>query len=226
MTTDRRRLLIGGAAVTTVLLAAVIVVVVATSGGGRHAAGSCSWMSEGGAAKHVAEPPADPPHSGKVTVDVSTSRGSMTFTLDRALAPCTVASFVSLAHQHYFDSTPCHRLVTDTIYVLQCGDPTGSGSGGPGYTIPDEASGAETYGAATIAMARTADAHSGGSQFFIVYQDSPNLQRNLGHQQYTVFGSVSAGMGVVTNVAAAGTVDGGIDGRPKLPITLTTVTAR
>jgi peptidyl-prolyl cis-trans isomerase B (cyclophilin B) len=147
----------------------------------------------------------------------------MTFTLNRSEAPCTVASFVSLVNQKYYDDTPCHRLVTSGIYVLQCGDPTGSGTGGPGYTIPDEATGSEQYPAGTIAMARSSQAHSGGSQFFIVYKDSPSLMQNLGNLQYTVFGTVSNGLSVVNKVAAAGTSNGSTDGAPKLPIKLTTL---
>ena len=133
-----------------------------------------------------------------------------------------MASFVSLAQQKYFDGTSCHRLVTSGIFVLQCGDPTGTGSGGPGYTIPDEATGAEAYPAGTVAMARTQSPESGGSQFFIVYQDSPNLQQGLGAQQYTVFGKVTAGLDVVQKVGAAG-ASTGTDGAPKLPVELKTV---
>jgi len=226
MPTDRRRqLIVAAIAAVAVVIAVVVIAVVAGGGGGKHTAGGCSWQSDSPAARKVSRPPSNPPRTGTVSVAVATTRGPMTFTLDRAGAPCTVASFVSLAQQHYFDGTTCHRLVSESIYVLQCGDPTGLGSGGPGYTIPDEATGNETYPAATIAMARTADPHSGGSQFFIVYRDSPSLSRNLGTQQYTVFGTVTAGLSTVTTVAAGGTVDGSPDGSPKLPITLTTVTA-
>jgi peptidyl-prolyl cis-trans isomerase B (cyclophilin B) len=137
-----------------------------------------------------------------------------------------VASFVWLVQHHYYDKTPCHRLVTEGIYVLQCGDPLGTGAGGPGYTIPDEATGAEAYPAGTIAMGRIPNqAHSGGSQFFIVYKDSPSLQQGLNTQQYTVFGQVSAGLDVVTKVAAGG-ANPANDGKPKLPITLTSLTVR
>jgi peptidyl-prolyl cis-trans isomerase B (cyclophilin B) len=184
----------------------------------------CSWTAGGTASKKVSVPSSTtPPKTGDVTVHVQTTDGPMTLTLDRSGAPCTVASFVSLVEQHYYDHTPCHRLVTSGIYVLQCGDPTGTGTGGPGYSIPDEATGNETYPAGTIAMARTAAAHSGGSQFFIVYKDSPSLQQNLGVLQYTVFGKVTSGLSVVARVAAGGAT-GGSDGAPKLPITLTKAT--
>ena len=187
----------------------------------------CTWTASGTAARKVKLPSTTkPPKTGTVTVSVATNLGPMTFTLNRAGAPCTVANFVSLVQQHYYDKTPCHRLVTSGIYVLQCGDPTGTGSGGPGYSIPDEATGKETYPAGTIAMARTSQAHSGGSQFFIVYKDSPNLEQHLGTLQYTVFGKVTKGLNVVDKVAAKGTnnANGPDDGKPKLPITLQKLT--
>jgi peptidyl-prolyl cis-trans isomerase B (cyclophilin B) len=188
----------------------------------------CSWTKDTAskAAKKVSVPSTTtPPKTGVVTVSVKTTQGPMTFTLNRAGSPCTVASFLSLVAQKFYDATPCHRLVTTGIYVLQCGDPTGTGSGGPGYTVPDEATGHEAYPAGTIAMARTQAAHSGGSQFFIVFKDSPNLAQNLGALQYTVFGKVSAGLSVVTKVAAKGSdnSNGSGDGKPKLPISISTM---
>lgn len=192
----------------------------------------CDWtkaQTTSGKTGITAPKSTTPPKTGAVDVSVRTTQGSMAFTLNRALAPCTVASFVSLVQQGYYDKTPCHRLVTQGIYVLQCGDPTGQGTGGPGYSIPDEATGSESYPAGTIAMARSQQAHSGGSQFFIVYKDSPSLKQGLGQLQYTVFGTVSSGLKVVDKVAAGGvatTPAGGTpgsttDGTPKLGITLT-----
>ncbi len=140
----------------------------------------------------------------------------MTFTLDRAAAPCTVESFVSLAEQKYFDSTPCHRLTSGTLAVLQCGDPTGTGSGGPGYSFADELTGKEKYTKGVLAMANSG-ADTNGSQFFIVYKDS-QLAPN-----YTVFGTVSKGLDFVQKVAAKGSTPAN-DGKPKLPITLTKLT--
>jgi peptidyl-prolyl cis-trans isomerase B (cyclophilin B) len=229
---------------TLVLIVAVVAIVVGTSGNSgkkspaANASNSqtpstspsattaaatypCTWTADGAASKKAVKPATTtPPKTGIVTVSVKTTQGPMTFRLNRAAAPCTVDSFVSLVRQHYYDSTPCHRLVTSGIYVLQCGDPTGTGTGGPGYSIPDEATGKETYPAGTIAMARTQAPHSGGSQFFIVYKDSPALMQNLGSLQYTVFGKVTVGMSVVDKVAAKGATTG-TDGKPKLPITLT-----
>ncbi|SDJ16187.1 peptidyl-prolyl cis-trans isomerase B (cyclophilin B) [Frankineae bacterium MT45] len=188
--------------------------------------GDCDFTKDGSAAaKPVTLPPlTGNPVSGTAKVTMNTSQGVIAMTVDRALAPCTVESFLSLAKQKYYDNTPCHRLVTSGIYVLQCGDPTGSGSGGPGYTIPDEATGKETYPAGTLSMARTSTAHSGGSQFFFVYKDSPDLAQNLGALQYTVFGKVTTGLDVLQKIAAGGVKDGSTDGSPKLPVTIKTVT--
>jgi peptidyl-prolyl cis-trans isomerase B (cyclophilin B) len=188
--------------------------------------GECAFTAAGAAGKNAAVPPAKVPTTGTVTVTLRTNQGTLKFALDRKAAPCTVASFVSLVSQKFYDKSPCHRLVTSGIYVLQCGDPTGSGTGGPGYAVPDEATGRETYPAGTIAMARTSDANSGGSQFFIVYKDSPSLAQNLGTRQYTVFGKVIAGMPVANKIAAAGTNNGNGngDGAPKLKTTIESMT--
>ena len=102
-----------------------------------------------GAAKPVEPPASTPDVSGPVSVTMSTTLGEFRLTLDADLTPCTVNSFVSLARQGYFDATTCHRLTTTKesgIAVLQCGDPTGTGSGGPGYVFDDELTGSETYG--------------------------------------------------------------------------------
>ena len=190
----------------------------------RIATYPCDWTKSGKPARPVTEPAtAKPPKTGKVNVAVHTNQGDMTFTLDRAAAPCTVASFVSLVQQKFYDKTTCDRLTTAASYILQCGDPTKTGSGGPGYSIPDEATGKETYPAGAIAMARTRDPHSGGSQFFIVYKNSPYLMQGLGQQQYTVFGHVTSGLGVVSKIAAAGQPPGG-DGAPQVPVNVISMT--
>jgi peptidyl-prolyl cis-trans isomerase B (cyclophilin B) len=171
----------------------------------------CSYQPDGSSpAKEAATPPATPAVTGTVHVDMKTSVGSLGLDLDADAAPCTVNSFVSLAKQGYFDDTTCHRLTTEGIFVLQCGDPTGSGSGGPGYSFPDELQGDETYPAGTLAMAN-AGPNTNGSQFFIVYGDT-QLDPN-----YTVFGTVdSAGIDLVKKVARDGTDNafGQGDGHP------------
>jgi peptidyl-prolyl cis-trans isomerase B (cyclophilin B) len=181
--------------------------------------GTCKFVAGGKAAKKVSVPPNKAPTKGTVLAQVATSQGILTFALEQSKAPCAVANFVSLAEQGYYDSTPCHRLVNTGIYVLQCGDPTGSGSGGPGYTFNDELTGKEKYTTGVLAMAN-AGANTNGSQFFIVYKDSAGLGPN-----YTIFGKVSRGLDVVDKVAAKGSdnSNGQGDGKPKLPINITTV---
>jgi peptidyl-prolyl cis-trans isomerase B (cyclophilin B) len=181
---------------------------------------SCDYKDDPqGSTGNVDKPPATPDVQGKVTVTMTTSIGTLDATLDADSAPCTVNSFVSLAKQGFFDKTPCHRLTVapSTIFVLQCGDPTGTGTGGPGYTVPDELSGKETYGPGTLAMANTGQPDTGGSQFFIVYQATPLPP------QYTVFGQLdAAGVRDVQKLAQKGTDNayGQGDGHPKEPVTI------
>jgi peptidyl-prolyl cis-trans isomerase B (cyclophilin B) len=190
------------------------------------AAGSttCSFTPDGQKpAKDATPPPSTTDLTGTVKATIDTSVGAFDATLDATQAPCTVASFVSLADQGFYDNTPCHRMTTEGIYVLQCGDPTGTGTGGPGYTIPDELSGTETYGPGTLAMANTGQPHSGGSQFFVVYKKTP-LPPN-----YTVFGTISpSSVATVQKVAAAGVDNafGAGDGHPKEKVTITGVTTQ
>jgi peptidyl-prolyl cis-trans isomerase B (cyclophilin B) len=176
-------------------------------------------------------PPASAPRAGTVTVTLHTSQGDVPMTMPRAKAPCTVGSFAFLATKGYFDKTPCHRLTTaDSLKVLQCGDPTGTGTGGPGYTLPDEnptdlpgspaGQGASLYARGTVAMANTGQPHSGGSQFFLVYADSALPP------SYAVFGTVSpAGLKVLDKVAAGGVAGSNPqDGAPTVPVTITSAT--
>lgn len=182
----------------------------------------CTWTKGAASSRPVSKPSTTtPPKTGTAVVTVKTTQGQMTFTLDRAKAPCTVANFLSLVSQKYYNNTPCHRLNTSSIYVLQCGDPTGTGMGGPGYTIPDEFDPNGKYTTGTLAMAKTTAPNSGGSQFFIVYKDDPLPP------QYTIFGKVTAGLDVVDKVAAKGTdnANSSGDGHPNLKITITSMTA-
>jgi peptidyl-prolyl cis-trans isomerase B (cyclophilin B) len=189
------------------------------------AAGSttCSYSPDGQKpSKEVTPPPSTTDLTGQVKVTIDTSVGPLDATLDATKAPCTVASFVSLADQGYFDNTPCHRLTTEGIYVLQCGDPTGTGTGGPGYSFPDELSGSETYPAGTLAMANSGP-DTNGSQFFVVYRDT-----GLG-PDYTVFGTITPqSVATVKKVAAAGVDNafGAGDGHPKEKVTITGVTTQ
>ena len=160
----------------------------------------------------------DPAKSYAMTL--TTNCGKIEFELDAKNAPETVNSMIFLANQKYFDNTPCHRLTTSGIFVLQCGDPTGSGTGGPGYQVKDEnlpKDGANNYPAGTLAMANSG-ANTNGSQFFIVYKDT-----TLG-PNYTIWGKVKSGLDIVQKVAAAGVSGGGGDGAPAQPVSILTAT--
>ncbi|MGQ0837453.1 peptidylprolyl isomerase [Actinokineospora sp.] len=174
------------------------------------------------AAKPAQAPPtADVSAEGTVGATIRFAAGAVEITLDRALAPCTVNSFVSLAKQDYFDDTGCHRLTTNAgLQVLQCGDPTGTGTGGPGYSFEDEVFPELKYGRGMLAMAN-AGKGTNGSQFFVVYGDAeipPN---------YTVFGTLDADdMTTIDKIAKAGTTsqNGPGDGEPANPVKITDVT--
>ena len=153
---------------------------------------------------------------------IGTTIGEFHLTLDGDRTPCTTNSIVSLVEQGFYDDTTCHRMtVSEGFQVLQCGDPTGTGSGGPGYGIPAEWDGTETYPAGTLAMARAADPNSGGSQFFICFGDTALSP------EYTVFGTVDqATIDAIATAAEAGVtpVMGPEDGTPKTDITFDTAT--
>ena len=161
--------------------------------------------------------PAEPMHTNAENVpkpEVAEDRewtGTMTLndvalgiTIDGVNAPQAAANFISLSQSGFYNDVPCHRLTTEGIYVLQCGDPTGTGTGDPGYkfgpleNIPSDA----VYPAGTIAMARAADPNSMGSQFFVVYEDT-----TLPGDGYTVFGHVTSGL----DELKAAVIDAGID---------------
>ena len=190
--------------------------------------GSCVYTAAGVASKKVnGLPPAKAASTSDVAIDMATNRGDINLTLHGAKAPCTTNSFTFLAAQKYFDKTSCHRLTTSGIYVLQCGDPSGSGSGGPGYQYADEnleglgaagADGAVTYPRGTVAMAN-AGPGTNGSQFFLVYKDS-KLPPN-----YTPFGTITKGLDVLDTIAKAGSTPVG-DGKPNTSVTINTFTVQ
>lgn len=179
----------------------------------------------------------DPPRSGKVpttpatvSVSMSTNQGNIGLNLDNAKAPCTVNSFASLAQKGFFDNTPCHRLTTsESLSVLQCGDPTGQGTGGPGYQFANEYPTDQypandpalqqpvIYPRGTLAMAN-AGPGTNGSQFFLVYKDS-QLPPN-----YTAFGTIDAtGLATLDKIAAAGVAGGRQDGKPATDVQVKSV---
>jgi peptidyl-prolyl cis-trans isomerase B (cyclophilin B) len=129
-----------------------------------------------------------------------TSQGDITVKALTSAAPCTTFSFRFLIDHDYYNGTHCHRLTTQRLWVLQCGDPTGTGSGGPGYSFNDENLTGATYPAGTVAMAN-AGPNTNGSQFFFTWKDT-KLRPN-----YTPFGVVTSGMDVLQKIAAAGEDD-------------------
>lgn len=197
---------------------------------------ACSYTEGGETAKKVDLPAGTPAKDAPTDVTIATDQGDVKVSLDAAKAPCTVNSFLSLAEQGYFDGTTCHRLTTQGIFVLQCGDPTATGSGGPGYSFqdelvdndprlqpcqPDPAGGPDvcTYTAGTVAMANSGP-DTNGSQFFLVYKDSPLPAA------YTAFGKMSAaGLKVVRKVASAGAEPADRTGNtaPKQPVKILSV---
>ncbi|MGE2713670.1 peptidylprolyl isomerase [Mycolicibacterium litorale] len=179
--------------------------------------------------------PVTPPRSGRVptqpatvSASVTTSQGNIGLQLDNGKSPCTVNNFASLAQQGFFDNTTCHRLTTArAMKVLQCGDPTGTGTGGPGYRFPNEYPSSQyrlsdpglrrpvVYPRGTLVMANNGPG-TNGSQFFLVYGDT-HLPPT-----YTVFGTVDAtGLATLDKIAARGVAGGGDDGEPAAEVKIT-----
>ncbi len=171
--------------------------------------------------------PTDP---AQVSVSMVTDQGNVGLLLANNKSPCTVNSFVSLATQKFFDGTKCHRLTTSaSLGVLQCGDPTGDGTGGPGYSFaneyptdqykPDDPAAHQPvlYPRGTLAMANSGP-NTNGSQFFLVYKDSQLPP------EYTVFGTIQQdGLATLDKIAKGGVTGGGTDGAPSTPVTITSV---
>ncbi|MHB1740624.1 MAG: peptidylprolyl isomerase [Actinomycetes bacterium] len=185
-------------------------------------AGTCRYTRTAGPdTTFVGLPPPTPDRTAGQVAAIHTNRGTIAVALDTAASPCTTNSFAFLARKGFFNHTSCHRLTTaaDGIYVLQCGDPSSTGLGGPGYEfglehVPSDA----VYPAGTVAMARAASPGSNGSQFFIVYRTT-----SLPAPGYTILGQVTSGLSVVTTVAAAG-VNPAHPPAPKLPVVISSVT--
>ena len=149
-----------------------------------------------------------------------TNCGSIVVKTFPAKAPITVTQLATLARGGYFDSTLCHRLTTKGLYVLQCGDPTATGGGGPNFTYRDEnlpAAIQNNYPAGTVAMANSGPG-TNGSQFFLVFADT-----TLG-PNYTIWGTITQGLEIVKGIAAGGVKGGGADGTPNIPIAINRVT--
>ena len=158
------------------------------------------------------------------TLTLSTNCGGIKIALDKN-APKTIQAMTFLANKKFFVGTICHRLTTSGIYVLQCGDPAGDGTGGPGFSYADENlpkvtdSGSAVYKRGTVAMANSGPA-TNGSQFFLVYEDSP-LPPN-----YTVWGEITSGIELLDRVSTAGVQGGAADGRPVQSVGIISATVK
>ncbi len=218
MTNSNRAALLAVAAVAAVLIATLVIVQMLggeeePTAGDQDAAATFEPPPPG----ECVEPPAMPTSPRQFdevpdqalaedavwTATVTTNCGDIVMELDGTKAPQTVASFLHLAREGYWDSSPCHRLVPSGIFVLQCGDPTGTGTGNPGYGFGVENAPADAaYPRGTLAMARSTDPETNGGQFFIVYDDS-QIPDN-GGTGYTIFGKVTEGMDIVDRIAESG----------------------
>lgn len=169
----------------------------------------------------ISWPTAPPvPDSSPTTLTLNTNCGDIVIALEPQAAPQTVASEAFLAAEGFYDATTCHRLTTSGIFVLQCGDPKGDGTGGPGYSVPDENlpdGGEVNYPAGTVAMANAGPGTS-GSQFFLVYEDT-TLPPG-----YTIWGNVTSGLELIQEIAAVGVEGGATDGRPAQPVFIESAT--
>ena len=171
-------------------------------------------------ANDIEFPEGPTPITGEASsITFSTNCGDIVIELDPS-APQTIESEVFLAESGFYDNTSCHRLTTEGIFVLQCGDPAGNGSGGPGYTVADEnlpTDSEANYPAGTVAMANAGPGTS-GSQFFIVYQDT-TLPAG-----YSIWGQVVSGLDIVRQVASMGVAGGLTDGTPAQPVFINSAT--
>nr|WP_240948193.1 peptidylprolyl isomerase [Planosporangium mesophilum] len=239
----RRRRQIQASVAAGLAVVAVVVGIVWAVGGFDSSkkatvAEDCAWtpVPAEGTVKDVGKPPTTGiAKTGTATMTITTNQGVVEAELDRAGAPCTAASFAHLAGKQFFNNTKCHRLTTDGIYVLQCGDPSATGTGGPAYKFPDEKlptpqpepsaspgtpPSTNLYPAGTLAMANNGP-DTNGSQFFIVYKDGSSLEA-----KYTVFGKVTKGLDLVQKIAAAGVnpKTSATDGEPKTEVTIQSLT--
>jgi peptidyl-prolyl cis-trans isomerase B (cyclophilin B) len=198
-----------------------------TAGGATKEPEACAWKPATGdpaSLKDTGTPPeSGEPRTGTATMTLTTNLGTIEITIDRATTPCTAASFAYLAGKRFFDGTRCHRLVTSGIYVLQCGDPSASGAGGPSYEYADEnlpqpgSAGSATYRRGVVAMANRGPG-TNGSQFFINFRDGELAP------SFTPFGTVTKGMEIIDEIARGGVAGGAPDGPPAVLVTILSLT--
>jgi peptidyl-prolyl cis-trans isomerase B (cyclophilin B) len=183
----------------------------------------CTYTANPPAARKVNFPPATPDYKASYQATITTNRGPIVIDLLNSKATCTVNSFVSLAEQAFYNKTPCPRLTTSGFYILQCGDPTGKGTGGPGYEFASENLTGATYPAGTMAMANTGAPDSNGSQFFLVYGNT-SLPPD-----YTPFGKIVSGLNILQNVGKRGygpPLNSAGGGAPKESVEIESVTIK
>jgi peptidyl-prolyl cis-trans isomerase B (cyclophilin B) len=197
-----------------------------TAAAGDGSNGTCAFTKAASGSpnvKDVGTPPSKVQTTGTSQVTMTTNFGAIGLTLDHAQAPCAAASMAFLAEKKFFDNTPCHRETSsDGLKVLQCGDPSGTGTGGPSYQYKTHVTGKETYKRGTVAMANSGQG-SDGSQFFLVYGDSQLPP------DYTVIGTIDpAGLTVLDTIAANGNngANGQGDGAPTKPVTIQSMTVQ
>ena len=145
-----------------------------------------------------------------------TNCGNIVITTVGAKAPFAMTSIAALAKGGYYDNSLCHRLTTQGLFVLQCGDPTATGRGGPQFTFPDEnmpANTANNYPAGTVAMANSGP-NTNGSQFFLVYANTTLAP------SYTIWGTITSGLDIVKAIAKAGAAGAAPDGKPAKTIAI------
>ena len=172
-------------------------------------------------AKNIIPPEVKPPFKNR-TFTLNTNCGDIVIEANAKSAPITVVALTALANGGFFNKTICHRLTTNNIYVLQCGDPTGTGMGGPNFSYRDEnlpQAVESNYPAGVVAMANSG-ANTNGSQFFIVYENTSM------RPDYTIWGKVTKGLEIVKAIAKEGVADGTNDGLPKQTIAIERVKVR
>ncbi|RNE49254.1 peptidylprolyl isomerase [Corynebacterium alimapuense] len=189
---------------------------------------TCEYTESGEASREIDLPPSEDVSTvGTLDVTLSTNQGDIGMELDRSTAPCTVNAVEHMVDEGFYDDTVCHRLTTSGIYVLQCGDPSGTGAGGPGFQFANEyptdeldgdATSSVIYPRGSIAMAN-AGQDTNGSQFFLNFQDSPLAP------DYTYFGQIDEdGLAILDAIAATGVEDGAADGAPAEEVRIETAT--
>ncbi|WP_462185975.1 MULTISPECIES: peptidylprolyl isomerase [unclassified Frankia] len=181
--------------------------------------GQCTYTSNGETPARGATLPAAAAtiDTSPATMVITTGAGTITAALDAQKAPCTVHTLRTLAGARYFDGTACHRQTGGAdagISVLQCGDPTGTGNGSPGYGYANENTQGVTYDRGVLAMAHSQLPDSNGSQFFINYQNPTPQGAAALAGNYTVFGKITKGLDVLDKLTGPGVEGGGSDGAP------------